>query len=58
MSTSAKVIQVVGKTGHRGTRKVRCQMTEGKDKGKILMREVMGPVRKDDILMLTETEMD
>lgn len=58
MSVPAKVIQILEKTGHRGTQKVRCQIIEGKDKGKILIREVLGPVRKNDILMLVETEME
>jgi small subunit ribosomal protein S28e len=58
MAVPAKVVQLLGKSGHRGVQKVRCKVVEGNEKGKILVRNVMGPVREDDILMLQETEME
>lgn len=54
----AKVVEVIGRTGTRGEIiQTRCEVLEGKDVGKVLVRNVRGPVRMGDILMLMETAM-
>ena len=55
----AIVEEMVGRTGKFGeVTQVKARILQGRDRGKVMRRNVKGPVRLKDVLMLRETQIE
>lgn len=55
MAIEAEVIQILNRIGVKGVVRVKCKL---RNRDKIVTRNVVGPVRIGDVLILKEIEMD
>jgi len=57
--TPAEIVEIVDKIGTKqGGKQVRCKLLDGREAGKVMRRNVLGPTRVGDIIMLMETEIE
>jgi len=55
----AEIMKVIERTGIYGeVYQVMCKVLAGRDQGKVIRRNVQGPVRKGDVIILMETERE
>lgn len=68
MPVPTQVIHILGRAGAKGVTRVRCKVVETEEtaekevrvrgRGKVLIRNVIGPVRLGDILMIPDVEVE
>ncbi|MFH1221590.1 MAG: 30S ribosomal protein S28e [Candidatus Micrarchaeota archaeon] len=57
--TSVEIVEIRTKTGVYGEiYQVLCKVLEGPDAGRVILRNIKGPVKKGMILMLPDTERE
>lgn len=55
----SQVVEIVSKTGVYGEiMQVMAKVLDGRDKGRIIRRNVKGPIKVGDILMLMDTDTE
>ncbi|HLD62291.1 MAG TPA: 30S ribosomal protein S28e [Candidatus Norongarragalinales archaeon] len=55
----AEVMEVIGKTGVFGEiYQVMVKIQDGRDRGRVIRRNIKGPIKRGDVMMLLDTERE
>ncbi len=54
----AEVIAIIDISGTKGVKRARCKILDGKYKDKVIIRNIMGPIKIGDIVMIKEADME
>lgn len=55
---AAEVVQIMETLGIKGVRRVRCRVVEGGDRNRIVTRNISGPVRLGDVILIKDSGFD
>ena len=58
MPIPAEVVDVGARMGIKGVSRVRCKVLDGRDRDKVVVRNVAGPGRVGDVIILKESAME
>ena len=53
----AEVIAIIDKSGAKGVARVRCKIIDERYRDKIIVRNVMGPLRIGDIILIQDQDV-
>ncbi|RLG15140.1 MAG: 30S ribosomal protein S28e [Candidatus Nanohalarchaeota archaeon] len=54
----SEVLEILEHSETKGVTKVKCIILDGENKNKVLVRNVIGPIRKKDILILPRIDIE
>jgi small subunit ribosomal protein S28e len=55
---SAEVVQIMETLGIKGVRRVRCRVIEGNDRNRLVTRNVSGPIKLGDVILIKDSGFD
>jgi small subunit ribosomal protein S28e len=56
--TAAEVVQIMESLGIKGVRRVRCRVIDGGERSRLITRNVSGPIKLGDVIIIKESGMD
>lgn len=54
---AAQIIAILERSGAKGVARVRCKLIEEKYRDKIIIRNVMGPIKVGDVILIQEHDV-